>query len=74
MAQQQKFGEFFFLFILIQIFFKNHFLAYQAFRCYFFKVCKIAKFYLKFQYVAKKYKRILYFISLLPNLAKLSYG
>jgi hypothetical protein len=60
--------------MLIQNFFKNHFLAYQDFRCYFFKICKIAKFYPEFQYVAKIYKRILYFILLLPNLAKLSYG
>ncbi len=59
---------------MIQNFFKNHFMAYQAFRCYFFKFCKITKFYLKFQYVAKQFKRILYFILLLPNLAKLSYG
>ncbi len=55
---------------MIQNFFKNHFLAYQAFRCYFFKFCKITKFYLKFQYVAKNMKEyyiLLYYCQIWLN-------
>jgi hypothetical protein len=67
MAQQQKFGGKKNLFILIQNLLKNHFLAYQAFRCYFFKICKIAKFYLKFHYVGKNIKEYYFYFIIVKS-------